>query len=99
MNSKIKFAIIGLILSVLLAILILVIINFSSTQPRQMEILKPPPALLKVNGKEQASGIGSYCWNEADKVLGITMSSTSICADYEGIHTPIKPLPTHFLPF
>ncbi|CAG0992873.1 hypothetical protein METP2_02726 [Methanosarcinales archaeon] len=92
MNSKIKFAIIGVILSVLLAILILVIINFSSMQPRQMEILKPPPALLKVDGNEQISGIGSYCWDEADKVLGITMSSTSVCADYEGIHTPVEPL-------
>ncbi len=92
MNSKIKFAIIGLILSVLLAVLILVIINFSSMQPRQMEILKPPPALLKVNGTEQFSGIGSYCWNETKKVSGITMSSTSICADKEGIHTPVEPL-------
>ena len=92
MNSKIKFAIIGLILSVLLAVLILVIINFSSMQPRQMEILKPPPAILKVNGTEQISGFGSYCWNEADKVFGMTMSSTSICADYEGIHTPVEPL-------
>ena len=89
MNKKIKFAILGLIL----AVLILVIINFRSTQPRQMEILKPPPALLKVDGNEQISGIGSYCWNEADKVLGMTMSSTSVCADYEGIHTPVEPLP------
>ena len=88
MNRKIKFAIIGLIL----LILILVIINFRSTGPRQMEILKPPPAFLKVNGNEQISGFGSYCWNEADKVLGITMSSTFICADYEGIHTPVEPL-------
>ncbi len=88
MTTKIKFAILGL----LLVAFILVIINFQSTTPQHREILKPPTAILKLDGKEQISGIGSYCWNEADKVLGITMSSTSICADYEGIHTPVEPL-------
>jgi len=76
MNKKIKFAIIGLIL----AVLILIIINFQIDR----EIIKPPSAILKVDGKEQISGIGSYCWNEAWK---------SVCADYIGIPTSDEPLP------
>jgi len=88
MNNKIKFVILGFILSVFIQ----GIINFQSNEPRQMEILKPPSAILKVGGIEQVSGIGPYCWSEADKVLGLTMRSTSICADYEGIHTPVEPL-------
>jgi len=80
MNKKIKFAIIGLIL----AVLILVIINFPSTTLPHMKIIKPPSAIIKVDGKEQISGIGSYCWNEV---------SSSLCADYMGIPTSDEPLP------
>jgi len=79
MNKKIKFAILGL----LLAVLILVIINFQSTIKKQEEIIKPPPAFLKLNGIEQISGIGSYCWN------GVF---SSVCADYAGIPTSDEPL-------
>jgi hypothetical protein len=79
MNTKIKFLILGLIL----AVLILAIINFQSIMPRQREIIKPPPAILKLDGKEH-SGIGSYCWNEV---------FSSVCADYEGIPTADEPLP------
>ena len=80
MNKKIKFAIIGLIL----AVLILTVINFQSTILPYREIIKPPPAILKLDGKEQISGIGSYCWNEV---------SSSSCADYNGIPTSDEPLP------
>ncbi|MCX9084811.1 MAG: hypothetical protein OIN87_08455 [Candidatus Methanoperedens sp.] len=80
MNKKIKFAIIGLIL----AVFILVIINIQSTILPHREIIKPPPAILKLDGKEQISGIGSYCWNEAWE---------SVCADYAGIPTVSEPLP------
>lgn len=76
MNKIIKYAIIGLVL----AVLILIIINFQLDR----EIIKPPSAILKVDGKEQISGIGSYCWNEAWK---------SVCADYIGIPTSDEPLP------
>lgn len=80
MNKKIKFAILGLIL----AVLILTIINFQLHVPLQREIIKPPPAILKVDGKEQISGIGSYCWNGAYSL---------VCADYAGIPTVSEPLP------
>lgn len=80
MNKKIKFVILGL----LLAVLILAIINFQSIKPLQREIIKPPPAILKLDGKEQVSGIGSYCWN------GVF---SSLCADYVGPQTPDEPLP------
>lgn len=80
MNKKIKFAIFGLIL----AVLILVIINFQSTILPHKEIIKPPPAILKLDGKEQISGIASYCWN------GVF---SSVCADYAGLQTPDEPLP------
>lgn len=80
MNKKIKFAILGL----LLPVLILVIINFQSTIQKQGEIIKPPPAILKLDGNEQISGIGSYCWN------GVF---SSLCADYAGLQTTDEPLP------
>jgi hypothetical protein len=82
MNKKIKFTILGLIL----AVLILAIINFQLHVPLQREIIKPPSAILKVDGKEQISGIGSYCWNEV---------SSSVCADYAGIPTIGEPLPAN----
>ncbi len=47
----------------------------------------PPPAFLKINGNEQTSGIGSYCWfvsNESGKI--------GLCADYAGIITAKDPL-------
>jgi hypothetical protein len=75
MNKKIKFAIIGL----LLAVLILIIINFQIDR----EIIKPPPAILKIDGKEQISGIGSYCWMGTWKGL---------CADMIGLPTAQEPL-------
>lgn len=80
MNKKIKFALLALIL----AVLILVIINFQSTIQLQREKIKPPPAILKLDGKQQVSGIGSYCWN------GLF---NSVCADYAGIPTSDEPLP------
>lgn len=76
MNKKLKFAISGLILAVLILLII------SSIQ-KQREIIQPPPAILKLDGKEQVSGIGSYCWN------GVF---SSVCADYAGLHTPEEPL-------
>jgi len=82
MNRKVKYAIAGLIL----AVLVLAIINFQLHVPLQREIIKPPPAILKVDGKEQISGIGSYCWNEV---------SSSVCADYAGIPTVSEPLPAN----
>jgi len=45
------------------------------------------PALLKINGNEQTSGIGSYCWN-------IENETTRICKDANGIITPREPLIT-----
>lgn len=80
MNKKLKFAILGLILSVL----ILLIINFQSTIRKQGDIIKPQPAIIKLDGKVQVSGIGSYCWNEGFSFL---------CAEYAGIPTPDEPLP------
>jgi hypothetical protein len=47
----------------------------------------PLPALLKINGNEQTSGIGSYCWN-------VENETTKICTDANGIITPREPLLT-----
>lgn len=75
MNKKIKYAIIGLISEVL----ILTIISFQIDR----EIIMPPTAILKIDGKEQISGIGSYCW------MGFWKG---FCADSVGIPTPDEPL-------
>jgi len=82
MNKKIKFIILGLIL----AALILTSVNFLSNILIQKEIIKPPPAILKLDGKEHVSGVGSYCW---ELVFSFT------CADYSGIPTPDEPLPAN----
>ncbi len=44
---------------------------------------EPPNAILSINGTEQISGIGSYCWSE---------SGPGVCADMIGIITPRDPL-------
>jgi hypothetical protein len=75
MNTKIKYAIIGLIS----AVLILTIISFQTDR----EIVTPPSAIIKINGKEQISEIGTYCW------MGFWKA---VCADSFGIPTPDEPL-------
>jgi hypothetical protein len=50
--------------------------------------LKPPPAILRVEGQEQVSGIGSYCWSEPTG----TDTAVSVCADTFGVITPEEPL-------
>jgi hypothetical protein len=77
MNKRTKFG----ILVFIILILIVIVIN---TYLYQNDEIRPPPAFLKINGNEQVSGIGSYCWKEKWKGL---------CADYEGIPTPDEPLP------
>jgi len=47
----------------------------------------PPPSILEINGNEQTSGIGSYCWKVENETY-------SLCADTIGIITPAKPLLT-----
>lgn len=47
----------------------------------------PPPAILKINGNEQISGIGTNCWKVENETF-------SLCADYAGIITPAEPLLT-----
>lgn len=47
----------------------------------------PPPALLKINGNEQTSGIGNNCWKVENETF-------SLCTDYAGIITQIEPLLT-----
>lgn len=71
MNKKIKYAILGLIL----AVLILIIINFQLHMPLQREIIKPPPAILKLDGKQQISGIGSYCWMKPGNLFVLIMQA------------------------
>lgn len=80
MNKWIKFGILGII------ILITIFIVINAYLPYKE--IKPPPAILKIDGKEQNSGIGSYCWNEAWKGLW-----KAVCADYAGIPTVSEPLP------
>lgn len=47
----------------------------------------PPPAILKINGNEQTSGIGSNCRKVENEAY-------SICTDTIGIITPAEPLLT-----
>jgi len=47
----------------------------------------PPPAILKIDGNEQTSGIGSSCWKEKNETY-------SLCSDYAGTVTPAEPLLT-----
>jgi hypothetical protein len=47
----------------------------------------PPPAILKINGIEQTSGIGSNCWKVENETY-------SICTDTIGIIIPAEPLLT-----
>jgi len=77
MNKRTKFGILGIIILTVIFILIVVYLF-----PHKDII--PPPASLKINGIEQTSGIGSYCWFETWKGL---------CADYSGIPTSDEPLP------
>ncbi len=72
MNKTIIFAII--------AIAILIVIGGYLISQKEIE---PPPAILKIEGKEQISGIGSYCWKGTWKAL---------CADMIGIPTAQEPL-------
>ncbi len=74
MNTKIKILILGIITVILIVTSVYLI--------SQKEI-EPPPAILKIDGKEQVSGIGSYCWSGTWKAL---------CADMIGIPTAQEPL-------
>ena len=47
----------------------------------------PPPAILSIDGNEQISGIGNYCWKEENEPY-------SVCADAFSIITPTEPLLT-----
>jgi IPT/TIG domain len=72
MNTKIKCLILGFIILIVTSVYLI----------SQQEI-EPPPATLKIDGKEQISGIGSYCWSGTWKAL---------CADMVGIPTAQEPL-------
>ena len=80
MNKRTKFGILGFIILILFLIFIVI-----STYLFQHKEIRPPPASLMINGNEQVSGIGSYCWDEGLK---------GVCADMVGIITPKEPLPT-----
>jgi hypothetical protein len=47
----------------------------------------PPPAILKIDGNEQTSGIGDNCWREENQTY-------QICSDTFSIITPTEPLLT-----
>jgi hypothetical protein len=47
--------------------------------------VKPPPAVLVVDGQEQISGLGSYCWSDPEE-------GVALCADMLGIITPENPM-------
>ncbi len=72
MSRRVKFSI--------LAIVILIVISVYLISQKEIE---PPPAILKIDGKEQISGIGSYCWKGTWKAL---------CVDVIGIPTAQEPL-------
>ncbi len=54
------------------------------TTTPEPEFRSPPPATLTVEGAEQTSGVGTYCWT--------TEGMGGICADYIGVPTPAEPL-------
>lgn len=72
MNPMIKYLISGFIF----------LIAISAYLISEQEI-EPPPAILEIDGKEQISGIGSFCWSGTWKAL---------CADMVGIPTGQEPL-------
>lgn len=72
MNTKIKILISGFI----------ILFAISAYLISEQEI-EPPPAILMIGGKEQISGIGSYCW------WGILKG---LCADMIGLPTAQEPL-------
>lgn len=47
----------------------------------------PPPSILKINGNEQTSGIGTNCWREENQ-------TGYLCSDMIGFITPTEPLLT-----
>jgi uncharacterized repeat protein (TIGR01451 family) len=72
MNTKIKYLISGFI----------ILIAISAYLISEQEI-EPPPAILKIDGKEQISGIGPYCWWGFLK---------GMCTDMIGLPTAQEPL-------
>lgn len=63
MNMKIKFLILGFIILIVTGVYLI-----------SQEEIEPPPAILKIDGKEQISGIGSYCWRGTWNALCIDMT-------------------------
>ena len=57
----------------------------AGTPSAEPEFDAPPPATLTINGAQQLSGIGTYCWS--------TSEVGALCADYFGVPTPADPLP------
>ncbi|MCX9012441.1 MAG: hypothetical protein OIN66_15145 [Candidatus Methanoperedens sp.] len=72
MNWKVKFT--------TLTIVILIVISVYLVSQKEIE---PPPATLNIDGKEQISGIGSYCWRDTWRAL---------CVDMIGMPTAYEPL-------
>lgn len=72
MNRKVKFSI--------LAIVILIVV---SGYLISQEVIEPPPATIRIDGKEQISGIGSFCWRG---------TLNALCDDTLGIPTAKEPL-------
>ncbi len=68
----------------ILAVLVASVFIFAALNESQLLTVKPPPAAIEINGKEQISGVGSFCWNEAWKAL---------CVDMAGFVTAYEPLP------
>jgi len=62
--------------------------QFEQTPSGESPQIEPPPAILTVAGKEQVSGIGSYCWTEPTG----EDAGTGLCADMVGISTAEEPL-------
>lgn len=72
MNKKVIFSIIAIVILIVISVYLI-----------SQEEIEPPPAILKIDGKEQISGIGSYCWKGTWKAL---------CVDKIGIPTAQEPL-------
>jgi hypothetical protein len=55
-----------------------------SSQPPSSEI-EPPPAILQINGVDQVSGVGTFCWSDP-------AGGPALCLDKIGIPTAPEPV-------
>jgi len=93
MNSKSVFATLFLSLAILVIASVAYFQNQSRSVPDESDRLvnfreiRLPSPILTINGQTQTGSLGTYCWIDLDRGVGI-------CADTGGVPTLSKPLAT-----